>query len=73
MSCGAIPGGKVWSPRPMGDKECTVGDDVGIVPYHALLLGRWSLFSLTPLHFSSFCGILGMFILILKEFSPWKP
>ena len=36
MSCGAIPGGKVWSPRPMGDKECTVGDDVGIVPYETM-------------------------------------
>ena len=73
MSCGAIPGGEVWSPRPMGARSTVGRDDVGIVPYGALLLGRWSLFSLPPLHFSSFCGILGMFHLILKEFSPWKP
>ena len=73
MSCGAIPGGKVWSPRPKGARSTVGRDDVGIGPYGALLLGRWSLFSLPPLHFSSFCGILGMFHLILKEFSPWKP
>ena len=73
MSCGAIPGGKVWSHRPMGARSTVGRDDVGIVPYGALLLGRWDLFSLPPLHFSSFCGILGMFHLILKEFSPWKP
>ena len=31
------------------------------------------LFSLSLLHFSRFCGILGVFNLTLKEFSPWKP
>ena len=31
------------------------------------------LFSLSLLHFSWFCGILGVFNLVLKEFSPWKP
>ena len=73
MSYCAIPGGKVWSPRPKGARSTVGRDDVGIVLYGALLLGRWSLFSLPPLHFSSFCGILGIFHLILKEFSPWKP
>ena len=34
---------------------------------------RWGLFSLSLLHFSRFCGILGVFNLTLKEFSPWKP
>ena len=34
---------------------------------------RWGLFSLSLLHFSRFCGILGVFNLVLKEFSPWKP
>ena len=31
------------------------------------------MFSLSLLHFSRFCGILGVFNLTLKEFSPWKP
>ena len=31
------------------------------------------LFSRFPLHFYRFCGILGVFNLVLKEFSPWKP
>ena len=34
---------------------------------------RWGLFSLSLLLFSRFCGILGVFNLTLKEFSPWKP
>ena len=34
---------------------------------------RWGLFYRSLLHFSRFCGILGVFNLTLKEFSPWKP
>ena len=36
MSCGAIPGGKVWSPRPMGARSTVGRDDVGIVPYETM-------------------------------------
>ena len=35
MSCGAIPGGEVWSPRPM-EVRSTVGDNVGIGPYETM-------------------------------------
>ena len=44
-----------------------------VAPTDALLLVQWVLFSLSLLHFSLICGILGMFNLTLKEFSPWKP
>ena len=37
------------------------------------LTRRWGLFYRSLLHFSRFCGILGVFNLTLKEFSPWKP
>ena len=36
MSCGAIPGGEVWSSRPMGARSTVGRDDVGIVPYETM-------------------------------------
>ena len=38
-----------------------------------IIVGAVGLVFPSPLHFSSFCGILGIIHLILKEFSPWKP
>ena len=72
MSCSAIPGGKVWLPRPMGEEYSRAGR-CRHRPLRCIIVGAVELVFPSLLHFSSFCGILGMFHLILKEFSPWKP
>ena len=56
-------GGTMWASSPT---KFLVGADDPV----RLAVG---LFSLSLLLFSRFCGILRMFNLTLKEFSPWKP
>ena len=59
-------------PALRGTSSAVGRDDVGIVLL-CIIVGAVGLVFPSLLHFSSFCGILGMFHLILKEFSPWKP
>ena len=57
-----------------GDADCHTSDIGHWFAMTGFFQGvRWGLFSLSLLHFSRFCGILGVFNLTLKEFSPWKP
>ena len=59
---------------PYGGKEYSRAGRCGHRPaLLCIIVGAVELVFPSLLHFSSFCGILGMFHLILKEFSPWKP
>ena len=77
LSCppiGALPRNRLASSATGGASPISppAGDRKGR-PYGCVIDGAVGLFSLSLLHFSRFCGILGVFNLTLKEFSPWKP
>ena len=60
--------------KSKGDADCHTSDIGHWFAMTWFFQGvRWGLFSLSLLLFSRFCGILGVFNLVLKEFSPWKP
>ncbi len=60
MSCGAIPGGKVWSPRPTGDKEYGRAGRCGHRPLRCIIVGAVELvFPFPPCispHFAAYWG-----------------
>ena len=59
--------------KSKGERIATASVRTGFAMTGSFVRGAVVLFSLSLLHFSRFCGILGVFNLTLKEFSPWKP